>query len=44
MSKKEVVVKVGKGHKRVDRRMNSDARKRGGGKHGRNGKKSARHW
>ncbi|ESQ54731.1 hypothetical protein EUTSA_v10024417mg [Eutrema salsugineum] len=41
VSKKGVGVKVGKGQKRVDRRMKSDARKRGGGKPGRNGKKSA---
>ncbi|CAE6137554.1 unnamed protein product [Arabidopsis arenosa] len=44
VSKKGVGVKVGKGQKRVDRRMKSDARKRGGGKPGRNGKKSACHW
>lgn len=41
VSKKGVGVKVGKGQKRVDRRMKSDARQRGGGKPGRNGKKSA---
>ncbi|CAL9233095.1 unnamed protein product [Arabidopsis halleri] len=41
VSKKGVGVKIGKGQKRVDRRMKSDARKRGGGKPGRNGKKSA---
>ncbi|KAG2282459.1 hypothetical protein Bca52824_053679 [Brassica carinata] len=40
VSKKGVGVKVGKGQKRVDMRMKSDARKRGGGKPGRNGKKS----
>ncbi|XP_010438837.1 PREDICTED: putative rRNA methyltransferase [Camelina sativa] len=39
VSKKGVGVKVGKGQKRVDRRMKSDARKRGGGKPGRNGQK-----
>ncbi|CAN7014514.1 hypothetical protein IGI04_013213 [Brassica rapa subsp. trilocularis] len=41
VSKKGVGVKVGKGQKRVDRRMKSDARQRGGGKPGRKGKKSA---
>ncbi|KAG2312133.1 hypothetical protein Bca52824_023690 [Brassica carinata] len=40
VTKKGVGVKVGKGQKRVDRRMKSDARKRGGGKPGRKGKKS----
>lgn len=40
VSKKGVGVKVGKGQKRVDRRMKSDARKRGGGKPGRNGQKA----
>ncbi|KAL1192705.1 hypothetical protein V5N11_004821 [Cardamine amara subsp. amara] len=39
VSKKGVGVKVGKGQKRVDRRMKSDARKCGGGKPGRNGQK-----
>jgi AdoMet-dependent rRNA methyltransferase SPB1 len=39
VSKKGVGVKVGKGQKRVDRRMKSDDRKRGGGKPGRNGQK-----
>ena len=41
VSKKGVGVKVGKGQKRVDRRMKSDARQRGGGKPGRKGKKNA---
>ncbi|WZZ09951.1 hypothetical protein YC2023_095872 [Brassica napus] len=41
VSKKGVGVKVGKGQKRVDRRMKSDARQRGGGKPGRKGMKSA---
>ncbi|CAN8273896.1 unnamed protein product [Cochlearia groenlandica] len=41
VSKKGVGVKVGKGQKRVDRRMKSDARKRGGGKPGRNGQKGS---
>ncbi|KAF2590187.1 hypothetical protein F2Q70_00039691 [Brassica cretica] len=41
VSKKGVGVKVGKGQKRVDRRMKSDARQRRGGKPGRKGMKSA---
>ncbi|KFK29070.1 hypothetical protein AALP_AA7G084600 [Arabis alpina] len=39
VSKKGVGVKVGKGQKRVDRRMKKDSRKRGAGKPGRNGKR-----
>ncbi|CAF2107159.1 hypothetical protein HID58_080596 [Brassica napus] len=41
VSKKGVGVNVGKGQKRVDRRMKSDARQRRGGKPGRKGMKSA---
>ncbi|CAH8301227.1 unnamed protein product [Eruca vesicaria subsp. sativa] len=44
VSKKGVGVKIGKDQKRVDRRMKSDARKRGGGRPGRNGKKSGQAW